>query len=191
MANIAVICEGVSEFNIINHIVSRYLGDHSLNAVQPKINNDTQADEGGWSRVLDHCKDDDIEPIFQLNDYLIIQIDTDTSHISPYDIPHNFKDGSAKSPRRLHAEIKARLMRELSSDIRKKYIHRIIFAICHNEIECWHHLYSLPPVTPHLYLRAPVDRILCGIIKEELNIMPIKEILRQYVTFVTHCSYLG
>lgn len=137
MANIAVICEGVSEFNIINHIVSRYLGDHSLNAVQPKINNDTQAEEGGWSRVLDHCKDDDIEPIFQLNDYLIIQIDTDTSHISPYDIPHNFTNGSAKSVPRLHAEIKARLMRELSSEIRKKYIHRIIFAICHNEIECW------------------------------------------------------
>ncbi|MBD5269326.1 MAG: hypothetical protein HDS43_01715 [Bacteroides sp.] len=137
MANIAVICEGVSEFNIINHIVSRYLGDHSLNAVQPKINNDTQADEGGWSRVLEHCSDDDIEPILQLNDYLIIQIDTDSSHITPYDIPHNFKDGTPKSPRRLHAEIKARLMRELSSDIRKKYIHRIIFAICHNEIECW------------------------------------------------------
>lgn len=139
MASIAVICEGVSEFNILNHIVSRYTGEHVLNAVQPKINRqkETQAEEGGWSRVLDHCTDEVLENIFQLNDYLIIQIDTDASHIKPYDISHNFSDGSSKSHKRLHAEIKARLMREISSTTRKKYLHRIFFAICHNEIECW------------------------------------------------------
>lgn len=139
MANIAVICEGVSEFNIINHIVSRHNEEHFLNAIQPKINHDkeTQADEGGWSRVLDHCTDEVIEKIFQLNDYLIIQIDTDSSHISPYSIEHYFSDGKAKSHKRLHAEIKARLMKDISHENRKKYLNRILFAICDNEIECW------------------------------------------------------
>lgn len=42
MANIAVICEGVSEFNILNHIVSRYAGEHFLNAIQPRINYNKQ-----------------------------------------------------------------------------------------------------------------------------------------------------
>ncbi|MBD5280553.1 MAG: hypothetical protein HDS35_08420 [Bacteroides sp.] len=139
MANIAVICEGVSEFNILNHIVSRYAGEHFLNAIQPRINynKQTQSDDGGWSRVLDHCTNEVIEDIFKLNDYLIIQIDTDSSHISPFDIVHNFKDGTEKSHERLHAEIKARLVRDLSNEIRKRYLHRIFFAICHNEIECW------------------------------------------------------
>lgn len=139
MANIAIICEGVSEFKIINHLVARYSGEHFLNAIQPKINDerDTQANDGGWSRVIEHCTDDVFENIFKLNDYLIIQIDTDSSHIQPYDIPHCFSNGVAKSDKRLHAEIKARLMREISHDVRKKYLSRILFAICHNEIECW------------------------------------------------------
>lgn len=139
MANIAVICEGVSEFNIISHIVSRHNAEHFLNAVQPRINHatETQADDGGWARVLEHCNDEVIEKIFQLNDYLIIQIDTDSSHISPYCIEHRFADGTEKSRKRLHAEIKARLMRNLSRENRKKYLSRILFAICHNEIECW------------------------------------------------------
>lgn len=139
MTSIAVICEGVSEFNIINHIVSRYTGEHIINAVQPKINREklTQTDNGGWSRVLDHCTDEVIDNIFQLNDYLIIQIDTDSSHISPYDVPSAFKDGTLKSHKRLHAEIKVRLIKNLSRDVKKKYLNRIFFAICHNEIECW------------------------------------------------------
>ncbi len=139
MANIAVICEGVSEFNIINYIASRYKEGLFLNAVQPKINpaKGTQDDDGGWSRVLDHCTDKIINEIFQLNDYLIIQIDTDSSHISPYDVKQENKDGTKKTYKRLHAEIKARLMRDISHETRKKYLNRIIFAICHNEIECW------------------------------------------------------
>lgn len=139
MANIAVICEGVSEFNILNHIVSRYTENNFLNPIQPKINSlkETQANDGGWSRVLDHCTDEDLEKIFMMNDYLIIQIDTDSSHIKPYDVPHCHKNGTAKSHRRLHAEIKVRLMKNLSYDIRRKYLHRIFFAVCHNEIECW------------------------------------------------------
>lgn len=139
MANIAVICEGVSEFKIINHIVSRYIENCFLNAVQPKINpqKEIQEDDGGWSRVLEHCNDDVFENIFQLNDYLIIQVDTDSSHISPFDIKHNFSNGIAKSRQRLHAEIKIRLMKRVSRDVRKKYLNRILFAICHNEIECW------------------------------------------------------
>lgn len=139
MANIAVICEGVSEYNIINHIVSRHNPEHYLNAIQPKINHidETQVDEGGWSRVLDHCTDETIEEIFQLNDFLIIQIDSDSSYISPYNVEQRFNDGTIKSHKRLHAEIKARLMRNIDRNIRKKYLNRILFAICHNEIECW------------------------------------------------------
>lgn len=139
MANIAVICEGVSEFNILNHMVSRYSGGHFLNAIQPRIDDvsSVQSSEGGWSRVLAHCNDAVFEHIFQFNDYLIIQIDTDSSHISPYDVSAAYPDGRQKSRKRFHAEVKARLMRDVSREIRKRYLDKIIFAICNNEIECW------------------------------------------------------
>lgn len=137
MAKIAVICEGASEFNIINHIVSRHNSEHFLNAIQPRIAYGTQANEGGWARVLEHCTDEVFEGIFQLNDYLIIQIDTDCAHIPPFGVEPRFADGTPKSHTRLHAEIKARLVRDISRENRKKYLNRILFAICHNEIECW------------------------------------------------------
>lgn len=140
MANIAVICEGVSEYKIIENIVSRYCEtQHILNPIQPKLNQEKsgQKENGGWSRVLSHCNDDNFNELFQFNDYLIIQIDTDSSHITPYSVEHTYPNGHEKSHKRLHAEIKSRLMRGISRELRAQYLPHIIFAICHNEIECW------------------------------------------------------
>lgn len=139
MANIAIICEGISESNILKHVITKYSGIHSLNIIQPKLtaNGNKQDGFGGWQQVLEHCTDDTFDNIFQFNDYLVIQIDTDASHMPHYEVPHTHPDGSAKSATRLHAEIKSRLIHNISRSKRKQYLPRIIFAICHNEIECW------------------------------------------------------
>ena len=139
MATIAIICEGVSEFNILEHIISKFCGtNHLLNPIQPRITGShTQESDGGWAEVLSHCNDKVFNEIFQFNDYLVIQIDTDSSYIKPYSVSHHFITGIPKSDKRLHAEIKARLLSEISRPLRRKFLSKIIFAICHNEIECW------------------------------------------------------
>lgn len=137
MANIALICEGVSEHKVINHIVGRYCNGHTINPIQPKILNGKQNGFGGWEQVLEHCNDKTFTEAFQYNDYLIVQIDTDASYQKSYGVPPTHPDGTPKSDARLHAEIKARLMRNIPGPMRAALSGKIIFAICKNEIECW------------------------------------------------------
>ncbi len=137
MANIAIICEGISESMVISHIVSRYCGDHNLNPIQPKIKNGKQDGFGGWEQVLEHCNEKKFSEIFGFNDFLIVQIDTDAAHHKTYGVPPNHPDGTPKSPTRLHAEVKVRLLKDIPRTMRAKYNGKMIFAICNNEIECW------------------------------------------------------
>ncbi len=73
MKTIGVIFEGVSDFGVLETLVSRYLGDEYLcNAIQPKIKYDhgvkLQSSEGGWTRVIEHCKEETIKEILSQND---------------------------------------------------------------------------------------------------------------------------
>ncbi len=137
MANIALICEGVSEHKIISHIVGRYCDGHTINPIQPKILNGKQDGYGGWEQVLGHCNEKTFAEAFQYNDYLIVQIDTDASYQKSYGVPPAHPDGSPKSDARFHAEIKARLLRNIPRAMRSALSDKIIFVICKNEIECW------------------------------------------------------
>ena len=85
--NIALICEGVSEVKVLKYIVERFFGDIdvSVNAFQPTLNNkDKQDCYGGWSEVLSHSNDENVKNALATNDYLIIQIDTDTCDLPNY-----------------------------------------------------------------------------------------------------------
>lgn len=121
-------------------ILSRYLGDAFLiNPIEPEtiVENGVrkQFSGGGWSRVLAHCNEQKFSEILQLNDYLVVQIDSDACEqygVSPLDL-----NNRAKSPEELYAEIVSRLSSGLSEQFRLAFSGRILFAICFNEIECW------------------------------------------------------
>ena len=142
MASIGLICEGVSEINVMTRIVSKYLGDEIfVNPIEPetKMENGAlvQNGYGGWQQVLSHCNDETVERILEYNDYLIIQIDTDASIQSGYDVKPQDDDGKQKTVEVLYQEVKERLLMNISPEVREEYEGRIIFAICMNEIECW------------------------------------------------------
>ncbi len=136
----ALITEGVSEYNVIKHLVSKYFKeqDPDCNPIQPKQTQGKQDGIGGWNEVLKYCQLDDLRNILIENDYLIIQIDSDQSETSPFDIAHT-KIGSneQKTPAELAEEIAAHLESLLLPDIRETLLHRIIFAVSVHTIECW------------------------------------------------------
>jgi hypothetical protein len=108
MTTIALICEGISEKKIITHIVQRYLGDEfSINPIQPKTiithNTEKQNSFGGWAQVLNHCNDEKIQKAFEFNDYLIIQIDSDTCEEQNYDVTKAKPGNIQKSDEELHS----------------------------------------------------------------------------------------
>lgn len=133
--NIALITEGASELCIIKHIVSRYVGTNiCLNAIQPEMNGSIQVGCGGWNEVLKSCeKEENIKNALVENDYVIIQIDTDMSGISPYSV-NSYEGGSYCGHEELWKRVKERIIASIPGEVDMK---KMIFAICINEIECW------------------------------------------------------
>lgn len=142
MKTIGLICEGVSEINIVTRIVSKYMDDNiSIRAIEPETKTENgclvQNGYGGWQQVLRHCNDETVERILEYNDYLLIQIDTDTANQQGYDVNTQDANGQLKTPEVLYKDVKARLLANISAEVQEKYQGRIMFAICMNEIECW------------------------------------------------------
>lgn len=145
MKTVGLICEGVSEINIMTRIVSKFLGDDVfVNPIEPETKTENgflvQNGYGGWQQVLSHCNDETVERILEYNDYLVVQIDTDACIQVGYDVNPLDDSGRQKTAEVLYADVKARLLKNISEEVQERYSGRIIFAICMNEIECW----SLP-----------------------------------------------
>lgn len=142
MVSIGLICEGVSEINVMTRIISKYLGDEVfVNPIEPETKRENgvlvQNGYGGWQQVLSHCNDETVERILEYNDYLVIQIDTDASIQAGYDVAPLDAMGHPKDVAVYFQDIKNRLLANISDVIQAKYEGRIVFAICMNEIECW------------------------------------------------------
>ena len=126
----------------MTRIVSKYLDDNiSVRAIEPETKTENgrlvQNGYGGWQQVLRHCNDETVERILEYNDYLLIQIDTDTANQQGYDVNTQDANGQMKTPEVLYQDVKARLLANISAEVQEKYQGRILFAICMNEIECW------------------------------------------------------
>ena len=134
MKTFALITEGVSEFTVIHYLISKYFGDDPIiNPIQPKIEKSKQGSEGGWNEVLKYCERVELSHILVENDYIVIQIDTDQSQQSPFNVSHS-ESGREKSHDKLLTDVVARLERNMPENIDKN---RIIFAVCIHSIECW------------------------------------------------------
>jgi hypothetical protein len=135
----ALITEGPSEHRIIKHIISKYFKDldPEINQIQPKIINDKQETTGGWNEVLKYCEREEIIDILIENNYLIIQIDSDQSQISPFDVKHTKHDNTKKTASELYIDIVNKLEGLIKPEILEKHCDKIIFAVCIHTIECW------------------------------------------------------
>lgn len=142
MRTVGLICEGVSEINIMTRIISKYLNDEVIvNPIEPETKTENgflvQNGYGGWQQVLAHCNDETVEKILEFNDYLLIQIDTDASIQKGYDVAPQDESGKTKDVAVFYQDVKNRLLANISKDVQARYEGRILFAICMNELECW------------------------------------------------------
>ena len=130
---IGVVCEGISDYRIIRHVVERYLRDYDVYTIplKPKITpQGRQEGFGTWQGVLNYIAGDDqliVEAVKEGCKYIIIQIDTDVCE--EYGVTKDLSDLSF-----FHSTIKDKLNSVLHQDINRDVI---IYAISINEIECW------------------------------------------------------
>lgn len=190
-----LITEGVSEHNIIKYLLERFFRDEDpyFSSFVPKIVDGKQIDDGGWTKVLEACGSEDIETYLIENDYLIVQIDTDMSQTSPFNVSHTFTDEDGKVVEKptdqLHKDVMDVLQSRIPLEIWGTFQDKIIFAICIHTIECW----LLPAVYSdenRTAIKNCLNRLNRGI-KQKLNLRPItqKNSVQSRKTYATVLSH--
>ena len=131
---IGIVSEGVSDFWVLRHIITRYLKDQDLWVlpINPKqTKNGKQDGPGGWGLVMKYLEDKEkkliVEALKEDFEYIVVQIDTDVCE--EYGVKHDLTDMGA-----FWQEVCDNLSNRLPEDFDKS---RLIFAICIDEIECW------------------------------------------------------
>jgi hypothetical protein len=92
---------------------------------------------GGWTLVFRSLRAGDHRKALQLNDYVIIQIDTDVAEEPGFDVSHRAPDGRTLSPEELIDQVKRRLIEVMDAEFYARHAGRIIFAVAVHSIECW------------------------------------------------------
>jgi hypothetical protein len=129
----AGIAEGITDQKVIDNILVGYCNDQDINInwLQPS----KVGKNGGHGEVTNYCRSRKFKAVFDLNEYVIIHIDTDIS--LRLGVPHNDENGQPFSSEHLIEEVIAKLREEIGEDIYSQYAEKIIFAIAVHTIECW------------------------------------------------------
>ena len=131
---IGIVSEGVSDYRVLNHIISRYLKELDVYTIplNPKQNKGKQIGFSGWQGVLNYISGTDeknlfIEALKEDCEYVVVQIDTDVC--AEYGVEHLTDDLP-----QLWKNVCNNLSNRIPTDFDKS---KLIFAISIDETECW------------------------------------------------------
>lgn len=123
MLTFGIIAEGNTDQKVIRSILFGYFGDEEekpvVNLVQPPPH-DPVAQRGGpppagWTLVFRSLRDGEHRKALELNDYIVIHIDTDVCDEKGFDVPKNDHDGPL-SPEALASCVASRLREAMGAD---------------------------------------------------------------------------
>lgn len=156
MVDFALITEGQSDQAVLENILYGYFGedDIDVNPLQPRTDKtgkfylENQSDKdverneyGTWGNVFWYCRSELFRSIFQNNDFVIIQLDTDVSEQDGFNVAQTFinSDGEQENltVEELIQKVQERIASEIDKAVYERFKDRIFFAICVDSIECW------------------------------------------------------
>lgn len=133
---IGLVAEGPVDHLILNHLLMALF----LKAETTVVVNELQPiapEPGGWTRVFDYCRTERIKEALHANDYVIVQIDTDTCEQPGFDVPRTEPGGRVLPVPELVERVRARLIAVMPASVQALVDQRVVFAISVHEIECW------------------------------------------------------
>jgi hypothetical protein len=92
--------------------------------------------QGGWTLVLQYLSAKKFRQAFQLNRWLIVQVDADVAEDPGFDVPRQDEKGPLGLEDFVH-NVAARLKAEIGQDDFAFYNDKFIFAIGVEQLECW------------------------------------------------------
>lgn len=103
MTTFGLIAEGITDQVVIENILIGCFNNPDI-VVNPLLPLRDETDKNrvenysNWLKVFEYCASSKFKEAFQFSDYLIIQVDTDTSEEVHYDIP-KYQDGEELRPK--------------------------------------------------------------------------------------------
>lgn len=136
--SVGIIAEGVTDQWVIQNILLGFFRDRlDANNIYFDQPPDISA-FGGWEIVKDYLQQGRYADVFQLRDYLVVQIDSDVSPQKHFDVPHTDPaTGKPLTVEELVARVRQRLCAWIGAQDMQRYAGRFFFAISVNELECW------------------------------------------------------
>jgi hypothetical protein len=139
--SVGIVAEGITDQLVIQNILLGFFKDRlteqDIYFDQPP---DISAEErfGNWALVMTYLQQGRYAEVFQLRDYLVVQIDSDVSPLKHFDVPHTDPiTGKTLKDEEIVMHILDRLCEWIGADDLKRYAGRFLFAICVHELECW------------------------------------------------------
>ena len=147
MTLFGLVAEGETDHAVLENILLGISGEDisdEITILQPDIDETTKGtlqEFGGWYNVFQYCLSEDFRDSFQRVQYVVIQIDTDVSEHTHYDIKQTDESGKKLTPTVLVEKVKEKfeqiIVKEFGQDFLQNHQDRILFAISVDEIECW------------------------------------------------------
>jgi hypothetical protein len=131
-----LITEGPTDQVVLRHILARFFSpDIDTRPVQPNVDSTDEIDHfGSWVKVLGYCKSADMSAALEVNDFVIIQIDTDVCQ--EYGVQKR-EGGRDITDDEIVEKVKAVIIDNIGVGLYGQFSQKIIFAISHDSIECW------------------------------------------------------
>ncbi|WP_146002784.1 phage tail protein [Telmatospirillum siberiense] len=145
MPTFALITEGITDQVVIETIIQGYysgqlddeLDFNPLQPVRDATDESRQGGFGGWENVLEYCSySDRIREAIALNDFVVIQIDTDCCEEKNFGV-YLTKDGNERDAPDIIFDVISKIVGIIGDDIYLKHKEKLIFAIAVHSIECW------------------------------------------------------
>lgn len=137
MDDFALVGEGPTDFPVLENILIGYFKPQRAPVINwDHPNPQAEAAHGGWTLLLQYLRDKRFRDAFQLNRFLVVQVDTDITQEIGFDVPHHDENGPLPVGELVNRVIQ-RLREEIGKPDWEVFGERFIFAIAVDEIECW------------------------------------------------------
>lgn len=136
---IGIVAEGKTDQVVIEHIIDGALadlGDTFVDMVQPPIAGGGPEDFGNWEHVFKWLASERCRKALQFYDMLIVQIDTDVCERAGFDVSRR-EQARELEPRELIERVAKRLEVQIGGELMAAYVHKLVFAIAVDQLECW------------------------------------------------------
>jgi hypothetical protein len=140
----ATVAEGPTDHAVLQNILLGMFKEHGLESdditpVQPLLDETGKQlahSPGGWLQVLRWLEQKRYGDALQYNDFIVVQIDTDSCEETGYDIQKTF-NGQACSPEELVRLVRTKLENVIGKADLEMYCEQFHYAIAVHSIECW------------------------------------------------------